>query len=50
MDLQGKIIYESVVQPGTNSINMGNIADGMYVIKIETGYQNYTRHFMVEGN
>ena len=50
MDLQGKIIYESVVQTGTNSINMGNIADGMYVIKIETGYQNYTRHFMVEGN
>ena len=49
-DLQGKIIHELIAQSGTNSINIENIADGMYVIKISDGMQSYTRHFMVQGN
>lgn len=49
-DLQGKIIHELIAQSGTNSFNIENFPDGIYVIKISDGLQNHTHHFMVQGN
>ncbi len=50
IDMHGKIIQQTTAQPGINTVNLENFAEGLYVIRMQNGLEIYSETILVQGN
>lgn len=50
MTVQGELLFQTTLAPdanGSNTVFVGNLSEGMYVLKINSGNQGYTRKVII---
>jgi riboflavin synthase alpha subunit len=46
-DLNGKVLYNDILRSTTNSLNLGKLNSGLYIVKVINGNEQYNAKLVV---